>query len=132
MPTTLVSENLRATLELFGPNGEHWTNHHGLMGRKYLEFRPLDEKGTVCYCAVGGVNMVRTGGPYKAFTKLNSGAYSLTPETEVLFNAIPKNDRSGYTMAVDAWPVVCYNDNPARTWPEVKAWFERAIEMEEA
>lgn len=94
-----TAQDLRAALALFGPNGEKWAK---------VDMR--DAFGNMC--AAGALDQVQR---------------ECWPRRIAMFRAFSKaalGNPIGLSHTIGEW-----NDAPERTWDDVKAAFERAIEL---
>lgn len=92
-----LKEQLRAALDLLGPNGEHWCQGQYARDAEGDEASPFSIFARK-WCSIGALQ--RVGAPSNAYQYFN------LPGGEVMWT---------------------FNDTPGRTFPEVKALFERAI-----
>jgi len=123
--TTPVSRNLRKVLELFGPEGEHWSQEYGLISPDKTQF-----------CLLGGINLVTTGRPSGP---VGVGAYAGSDETRALVPFLPAYEHLAAIFSLEAildgsnsaTGVVVFNDANETTWPEVERVVLNAIAAEE-
>lgn len=107
-----AADILQRALELLGPNGENWTKGYFAYDEYGMETMGYCDVAK-CWCAAGAIQRV-----------INESDYDAT-YMGVLSRAIFGNDWKPFTgTCIGDW-----NDAPERTWPEVKAAFERAIAL---
>lgn len=93
-----TAQKLKAALELLGPNGEHWTQK--AFARDVTgEQANSESKHATCWCLAGALSRVNLG-----------------------YDRIRRFLPTGYDN------LVTFNDMPERTFADVKAVFEKAIE----
>lgn len=99
-----TAEVLRKALELLGPNGEHWCQGRYFDGDKA--------------CMQGATRVA---------------AQELSQRTEAFLHIAKCTERLMEVLPTcEGNPIARWNDAPERTWPEVKAAFEKAIALAEA
>lgn len=98
-----TAQILRDALALLGPNGEHWRQGPWLLSNK-------------CFCCSTAIGTAGGG---------TMGPNPNCIKAEGVFREVIKAPRS----EIGIWR---WNDAPERTFTDVKAAFERAIEAEEA
>jgi hypothetical protein len=96
-----TKEILTRALQAFGPQGEQWTN--GILGEPYKH----------CALTMIGACVVNAGGilPDDQYCAIKAA----------LFDALPPE----YSAPNEVRSIISYNDG--HQWPDIKAWFERAI-----
>lgn len=126
-----IADKLAQTLGLLGSNGEHWKEPGG--GEKIS----IDQQWTVYDALVQSVRRTEGDGtneitPRKEDVLLSAvaahvlnGPYAVCPEIRQAITNRVSSILPYYKLFVD------FNDNPSRTWPEVKRILQDALSKTE-
>jgi hypothetical protein len=112
------SEALMKALELLGPNGENWTKGDIARDASGEVTQTTDE--AVCYCGLGALLLV-TQGHIKRFMHDSSA------ENVANWRKLTRHLSKQIPDGSDDFVYAEWQDDPARTFPEVREVFQKAI-----
>lgn len=127
-PTPISKEiligHLRKAIELMNDGGKHWT--------RGAYIKPLSD-GSNSYCALGAigtsVGWSGSNGENEPLLNALSAELLTTLGEEVTITWLIDKVKYGQPKAVvDPHAIIAFNDDPGRTWVEVRSLFESTIE----
>lgn len=118
VPKEVLIEKLRQAIDLMNDGGKHWTK---------MTFKYRLANGEAAYCSIGAIIEAIGRENTELFNALGFELVS-TLGVEPQFQWVRDPASGDFLSYVDTGPVIRFNDNPTRTWEEVKSLFESTIE----